>query len=235
MKEFLTKSWNIILTGLVIILIFWLIPQRCNDKKIAQQSKSITDNKVDLNDVQLWRDEYNNLHYKYERIIVDNSVLQVYSDSLAKILKIKNKQIQAFTFVKSQFALDKPLDIEVKYDTVWKDSIRKIIEYKDFKYKDKWVDIKGDVGKTNLISLTSQDTLTKVDYWNRKWFLGKKHYYSDFTNQNPYNKIQGLKQVELQPTISRFNIGPHVGIDINSQFEIQPSFGISIQYSLIRF
>jgi len=205
--------------------------------QVAQQTKDVSDKKIDLSQVQIWKDKYNNEHFKSERLQVDKAVLQVHSDSLAKLLKIKSKQIQSYSFIKSGISIDKPLTTQTLTDTIYIDNTKQVVEYKTFAYNDKWIDIKGEVGRNDQIHISGSDTLTRVDYWKRKWALGKKHYYSDFSNKNPYIKIQGLKLVESIVDKKRFSIGPYVGVgyqfDDLSTPKIQ--FGLSVQYGLIQF
>lgn len=237
MKQFIQNNYGKIAIITIAIVVLLTFPWNCDNKDIATQSKQVSDKKIDLSQVQVWKDKYNNEHYKLERLQVDKSVLQAQTDSLAKLLKIKSKQIQSFTNIKSGIVIDKKVDYSVKHDTVWKDGKQIIIEYRPFSYKDKWIDIKGDLGKNDSIHIKGTDTLTKTDYWKRKWFLGKKHYYSDFSNQNPYIKIQGLKQVEVKSTTSRWSIGPSFQLSarLGTPIQIVPSIGVSLQYNLIKF
>lgn len=237
MKTFIKNNWKRIILGAAVILALLLFPWNCDNQDIANQSKDVSDKKIDLSQVQIWKDKYNNEHYKLERLQVDKSVLQVHADSLAKLLKIKPKQVQSYTHIKSGVSLDQKLKSEIKYDTIWEDGFKTVIEYRPFSYNDKWIDIKGDIGKSDSIHIKGTDTLTKVNYWKRKWFLGTKHYYSDFSNSNPYIKIEGLKQVEVKQTKSRWGIGPSIQMSarLGTPIEFIPTIGLSLQYNLIRF
>lgn len=235
MKTFFQKYWKgILITGLVITLILLLFPNLSAIRKdAAKQTKSIIDKKIDLSDVQQWKDKFNILHMKLEKIQVEKEVLQVYSDSIAKVLKIKSKNIQSITQIKSGVVVNQKLTIESKTDTIK----NKPIHYTDFSFSDKWINIKGDIGKNDSIYIKGTDTLTKVDYSKRKWFLGKKHYYSDFSNKNPYIHIEGLKQVESKTSASKWGIGPSIGVSarLGDKIEIFPIVGISLQYNFITF
>lgn len=230
-----TRIILIILAFTVVVVCFRFCTN--TSPQITQQSKDVSDKKIDLSQVEIWKDKYNNEHYKLERLQVDEAVLQTHSDSLAKLLKIKSKQIQSYSFIKSGILIDKPLTTQTFIDTVYVNDQQQIVKYNAFYYQDKWIDIQGKVGNKNQIRISGSDTLTKVDYWKRKWFLGKKHYYSDFSNTNPYIKIQGLKQVESIVDKKRFSIGPYVGVgyQFNDLSTPKVQFGLSLQYGLIQF
>jgi len=237
MKTFFQQNWKgIMIIGLVIALILLLFPNLTAIKKqAAQQTKTVIDKKIDLSDVQQWKDKFNTLHLKLEKIQVEKEVLQVYSDSIAKVLKIKSKNIQSITQIKSGISIDQKLDVQNL--TFTNNLGSQVINYTSFSYSDKWINIKGDTGKTDSIHVKGTDTLTKIDYTKRKWLFGKKHYYSDFSNKNPHIIIEGLKQVEVKPTINRWGIGPSIGVSarLGDKLEIAPIIGISLQYNFITF
>jgi type II secretory pathway pseudopilin PulG len=77
-----------------------------------------------------------------------------------------------------------------------------------------------------------QDTITTVFHFKRKWFMGRKTLYSSSMLQNPEAKVISSTNVLVKEyRDKRFGIGPYVGMDIN----LRPSFGLSVQYSLIKF
>lgn len=239
MDTFIGKNWKFLL--IIGVIIFGLLLQfkGCQkevEKKDAILSlQKIEDKRLDLTSITEWKDKYNNTHKELAKIKVEKAVLQIYADSIANILNVKSKQIEEITQVKTDIAINKPLSIQKRIDTIYRDSII-YVPYDEFIYKDKWIDIKGDIGKTNSIEINAQDTLTKVDYWKRKWFLGNKTYYSDFSNTNPYVNISGLKQVELDVRTKRWSIGPYIGVgyDINES-KPELNVGIGIQYGVLQF
>lgn len=198
--------------------------EKAKDKALSQYDK-VLDKQIDMDGVKVWKDKYDNEHLRLEKIQIEKVVMEHYADSLASLLKIKPKQVQSVTNIKTQVELREKLVV----DTVYIDSTK---SYSTFKWSDKWMSIKGDIGKSDSIYISGVDTLTKTDYWKRKWFLGRKHYYTDISNQNPYIKLNGFKAVELkQKSTPRLGIGPYVGYDVLSK---KPSVGISISYHLIR-
>lgn len=229
--------WSI--AALFVVLFLITAIRSCNsDLQIAQQSKLASEKQIDLSDVKIWKDKYDQLHYKFEREQVDKAVIQAQADSLANLLNIKSKQVQAFSYVKSGVDFKNKLQVQTIRDTI-RDTITNTIKvsspYSKFVYSDKWMDIRGDIGKTDSIFIKGQDTLVRVDYWKRKWFLGSKHYYSDFSNKNPYIQLQGFKQLETIPNKTHWSIGPYVGYGFDDKLNSSSTFGISLQYSLIKF
>lgn len=239
MDTFISKNWKFLLVVGIVVVGLLLQFKGCEDEVQKKDAiithQDVKEKKLDLTSINEWKDKYNNTHKELSRIKVEKAVLQVYADSIAHILGIKSKQIEEITGVATDINVDKPLVVIRKVDTVYRDSIV-YVAYDEFNYKDKWIDIKGDIGKTNSVQVSAKDTLTKVDYWKRNWFLGKKTYYSDFSNKNPYVDISGLKQVELDIKDKRWSIGPYIGVgyDVN---ESRPELnvGIGIQYGLIQF
>lgn len=77
-----------------------------------------------------------------------------------------------------------------------------------------------------------RDTITTVFHFKRKWFMGRKTLYSSSMLQNPEAKVISSTNILVKEYHDkRFGIGPYVGMDIN----LRPSFGLSVQYSLIKF
>lgn len=220
-----------ILGLLIIVLILLNTCNRIKTKVIVDQAITQSDKverkQIDLQDVKIWKDKYNNEHLKLEVIKVQKIVMEHYADSLARLLKIKPKQIQSVANVKSSVELKEKLVV----DTVYVDSTK---SYSTFKWSDKWISIKGDIGNTDSISIVGIDTLTKIDYWKRNWILGKKRYYTDISNQNPHIKLTGFKSVEvIGKKEKRLGIGPYIGLQFNGT-TISPSLGVALSYQLIK-
>lgn len=224
----------VFLTFVCLKAYFDIKKNMANGKTVFQYDKVI-EKQIDMEGVKVWMDKYNNEHLALESIKVKDVVMQLYADSLAHLLNITAKQVQAISNIKTSMEFKNKL----KVDTVYIDSTH---QYQTFVWNDKWISIKGDIGNTDSILITGTDTLTKVDYWKRKWLLGAKHYYVDISNENPYIKLTGLKSVEIQSKKkTRLGIGPYIGIgyNINGTNVIdfkkpQVSFGIGINYQLIK-
>jgi hypothetical protein len=71
---------------------------------------------------------------------------------------------------------------------------------KAFKWSDKYSSLNGYVTKDSL-HVTKQQVdvpLKAVAYWDRKWFLGKKHWYFEAKSDNPNAKITKLDHISVQ-------------------------------------
>jgi hypothetical protein len=243
-KPTINEAFKIILILLLIIAfgiaVFKVVKAYYDNYSISMQTKSLQQQKIDLTRAKVWQDKYNQTHIELERTKVDKAILEVQVDSLARILKIKPKQVESLTQIKSDINLDKPLTITNVVDTIQpkeKGQSPIINKYTKFQYKDKWIDIVGDVNHKNKIKIQGQDTLTKTDYWKKKWFLGSRHYYSDISNKNPHINITGVKQVESDIKDTHWSVGPYIGVGYQAGdfSRAQLSVGISLQYSIIKF
>ena len=236
MKPFAQTHLKEIITLFVIIAIlamFILVPRACQKKEV-ELAKSIEINKnIDLAKVDIWKDRYDREHYKLEQSRVDRIAMQILMNEQTALLNVKTDQISEYTSTITSLNANLKIQHEIVSDTIE----GKPIQYNTFSHKDKWISVNGDIGKFNQIRISGQDTLTKVDYSKKKWLFGRTHYYSDFSNKNPYIQIAGLKQVEMYMKPKRFSIGPYVGVDFgyDQGFTVSPSIGISLQYGIIKF
>lgn len=249
MKSIIRQIVPYLLIGTLILL--FLSIRSCSNQRREKSSfeKLLNLTKDSLNkDVKFWKDKSNQEHATVERVKLEKEAMQYYADSLAKVLKIKSKQVEEITTVKSKLKYSGKLS----KDTVYRDSlvyikdtsgnvvdssITKIATRINFsKIDSPWIKIKGSVGDRDSIEVSGIDTLVKVDYWKRKWLLGQKRYYSDITNKNPYIHIEGYRVVELRQARSPIlTIGPSIqlGYPINNinWRKSQLQIGISIQYT----
>lgn len=70
---------------------------------------------------------------------------------------------------------------------------------KGFEYKDQYESISGSiVGDSISWSIQHKDSLQIVQYWDRKWFLGKKKYYSEIKSLNPNTQISYQKNIKTK-------------------------------------
>lgn len=240
-----TQKIEIILKVLffaVIVFISTIIVQsiinRCTNTSAALVEYDRTKEKqINLEQVKIWKDKYNKEHFLLEKERLNKEVFERQADSMARLLNIKSKQIKQVSHIKTQVVLSEKLKTIYKTDTIKIGEKSQVINYTDFTFKDNWIDIRGNVGKNDSIYIKGSDTLIRVDYVKRKWLLGRKRYYTDFSNKNPYIHIKGLKEVELVRKRENWSVGPFVGIGLiyGHKVEFKPTVGVSLQYSLIRF
>ncbi len=77
------------------------------------------------------------------------------------------------------------------------DSIKFIAH--NFNYQDKWSDFQLKQYSPDSAEFKYQVyvPLDGVMYWKRNWFLGKKHYFTEVTSENPHIKINKLLSVKI--------------------------------------
>jgi hypothetical protein len=227
------KNFTIIILAMsigIICIMFLNGIISTHDSAIAKQTYQTVLKKVDLSEVDMWKDKANIAHYKLERMRVTQEAMQANMDSMSSALMIKSKQIQALTNIKTELEIEKPLETVAKTDSATGK------KWTEFSWSDDWMQVTGKIGQTgDSIYISGHDEIVKTDYWKRKWFLGQKRYYSDFTNKNPHIKISGLRQIETTQKSKTFSVGPAAGLGINSSGQIVPSVSISVQWSWFKF
>jgi len=70
---------------------------------------------------------------------------------------------------------------------------------KNWKKQDKWskFDYKEVSPDSAILKYEVDVPLDGVLYWKRRWFLGKKHYFSEMTSENPHVKIPELLELKV--------------------------------------
>lgn len=246
--SFLQKNWKwIALFALILIALFSV--KSCNEyrqevknlKAAAHFNDSTANSKI-----KYWKDQAGTEHAKVENAMVDRGEALKAFDSIVELLHIDANQIQTVSKTTVQVEIHEKL----KVDTVFKkipcngdDSVYVASEY-SLSWRDKWMQVWGNLnGVNDSIHVSGTDTLSRVDYWKRAWFLGAKHYYTDISNSNPHVKVVGYKGIETAAKPKRFSLGASVqaGYPLNLPLKnIDPkrpviTGGLSLQYSLIKF
>lgn len=150
------------------------------------------------------------------------------NDSLYNVLKsigIKNPDNVVYieTIIKDE-----------KHDTMWIDTTSNI--KKDFDFSNKYRILKG------YVYLNRPDTLGLSIEQNEaiaNFTIIQKNNNLYITSNNPYikyNNIIGINsKLENKSKTKRFSIGPYIGVGINKDAKIEPTFGIGLTWSLLRF
>lgn len=244
---FFIANWSYILlvagsiTGVILTVDHFKDQQAITElHKLSAWTDSVSNSKI-----KTWTDKYGAEHARAENLAVHDAAMADYADSVAKLLKVKPSQIYAISNLEGNTAINATPTIDSTETTkvpCGTDTI-KVTEAFDFHYTDAWTHIIGRVGlgAVNNIQVDMTDTLKRTDYWDRKWFLGSKTYYSDLTNSNPHDHITGYKGVQLAgetENAKQWSVGPAIGVGYGpgSAFN-KPSFwfGVSVQYSLFKF
>ena len=66
--------------------------------------------------------------------------------------------------------------------------------------------------------------------------LGPTYTNAQVVNHNPFSQVKSMRAIQVQEDRpKRFNIGPYVGVGVDTNFSIKPIFGFGIGYNLINF
>lgn len=242
---FIEHYWRQILVIIILIVLVFSIKKCYKEKSLDNDLKKVQlfNDSTYTSQLKIWKDKYNEEHTRAENLVVSNTAMKVATDSIVKLLKIKSKQIISVSKTGTSLAVEIPIIIDTVRDTIPCPASGFAVVKKDtaFHYSDKWISIQGILkGKSSTATITGIDTLTRVDYSKRKWFLGKKHYYSDFSNKNPYITVTGYKGLETKATKKKFSLGIGLQIgypidDIKNLNKPVVQVGIGLQYSLFGF
>lgn len=242
---FLERYWLYIL--IIIALICMVVSmQKC---KAEQKLKSDMDavNKFQdssyTSEIKKWKDAYQKEHTRAENLTVDKVAMQIVSDSVARLLKIKPKQVTAISLTGTELAIT----VKPKVDTTgWLkivcpegDTIT-IARTLDLDWSNTWMSITGHISDTgSIITITGKDTIKRTDYWDRKHWYSKKTWYSDFNISNPNINVTGYKGIELKEARKKWGVGIGIqyGYPLNDIKLSKPvvHVGIGLQYSMLTF
>lgn len=241
MVQFIKSYWIFILVLILGIFLFFNVKKTSENKPVnVHQEYSDT---LEASVLKYWIDQYNREHTSAEYAVLENGRLKKSVDSISSLLSIKAKQVKAFSQIVSAISLDGKLDVDSTTQIILcpeDDSITTVKELA-FSWKDHWMNVAGTIGNgADSIHVSGTDTLSRVDYWKRKWFLGAKHYYTDISNSNPHIHTTGYRGMEFKPAKYNWSIGlgAQVGYPVNQPIILNKpviSLGISVQRTIIRF
>jgi len=158
-------------------------------------------------EISLYKNKYNEIVSKNETITLENKTIKelVKNGNLSFLkefesLKKNFKNLESAYQIKSKVEDSikvKILPEEEEYVDEEGDTIE--FEAQNWKYADKWSDF--DVRQVAPDSVSFKYTvnvpLDGVVYWKRKWFLGKKKYFSEITSENPHVKIPEFLNIKV--------------------------------------
>lgn len=245
--NFIKKYWKVIVIVIVALILFFTIRK---NKELKQELESTTKahefekQKLD-NTVKYWKDEFGEEHARFEKSEALNTAQSRYVDSIAQLLKIKKGQINSIAVIDTKTEGGGKLQI----DTIWIDGTvpweqTNEVKIYPFKFSDSWTVIGGEISQGgSTIRYSTVDTISIVDYYDRKRILGmkigKQTGYVDVTNSNPHSTIRGAKKISLNPPVKHWGLGvsANLGYPIQNFDWKKPVFtiGISVQRTLIRF
>ena|ERR1700753_3024516 len=89
--------------------------------------------------------------------------------------------------------------IKLKDSTIYNIDSSSLTHTYKFDYKTKWDQISGSIlGDSVDLKVTHNDSLEVVQYWDRKWLLGKKKYFTEIKSENPNTKINYQRSIKTQ-------------------------------------
>lgn len=237
---------------IVAVLLFFGLLFMVN--KANEASKRLADAQITIsnmgNQIKTSVDENGNLHGQVEVLKIDKKTYAgmnaAQMDSLAQSLGTKVNKInsilnlsmanqgQLAAIIDTQYKIIMTKEIVNSTEVIRRDSVR----YFTFKYKDEYMKFNGKIDSGKLTADYSlKDSLTFVTFHKNTGFLGlgKKKTFIDVQTQNPNVSFTQMRKIELtSEKVKKFSIGPCVNYGFNGA-KFQPSIGVSLQYSLIRF
>ena len=243
----LNKITSIVSIVLIIILSFFIV-RSCNQDKIISEKTNIISS---LNDtIKIWKDKNGISHSKTEVIktsSVNNFLKQNVKDEETKELqnavkKDKNRLGKQGSVTKFNGIIEFEKEIPTLRDTIYipKDGlvIKKPVYNSSFDM-DGWVvgSIKASEDSTK-INLKVKNDYTVIIGEEKTGFLGlgKRKPFVEVTNKNPYSETTSLKTYQVENyKIKRFGIGPNISYSLGANGQLYPTFGIGLQYNVIRF
>lgn len=226
----LLKYWPLLLITVIAAIILLKVKGCADKKKAATTVEQVVKSKTDT--ARQWKDDTGRQHAEKEIVTADLALIKAgYDreiDSLTAILRIKEKQLQAYAGI-STITSGSVIPL---VNTVILDSGHGCRS--DFSYSDCWIDLSGTVGPASVINYLVRDSLAVTTYNRPGGLFGTDKTLIDVYSLNPNVRVTGLSgfQVSVKKP-GRIGIGPYVGYGY-AFGKWSPSAGIAIHYSLIR-
>ena len=243
----LNKTTSIVSIVLIIVLSFFIVRSRNQDKIISEKTNLINA----LNDtVKIWKDKNGISHSKTEVIktssisdFLKQNVKDKETKELQNVVKEnKNRLGKQGSVTKFNGIVEFETEIPTLRDTIYipKDGlvIKKPIYNSSFDM-DGWVvgSVKASEDSTK-INLRIKNDYTVIVGEEKTGFLGlgKRKPFVEVTNKNPYSETTSLKTYQVENyKIKRFGVGPNISYSLGANGQLYPTFGIGLQYNIIRF
>ena len=243
----LNKITSIVSIVLIIILSFFIV-KSCNQDKIISEKTNLINA---LNDtVKIWKDKNGISHSKTEVIktssindFLKQNVKDKETKELQNVVKEnKNRLGKQGSVTKFNGIIEFEKEIPTLRDTIYipKDGlvIKKPVYNSSFDM-DGWVvgSVKASEDSTK-INLRIKNDYTVIVGEEKTGFLGlgKRKPFVEVTNKNPYSETTSLKTYQVENyKIKRFGVGPNISYSLGANGQLYPTFGIGLQYNIIRF
>ena len=243
----LNKTTSIVSIVLIIVLSFFIV-RSCNQDKIISEKTNLINA---LNDtVKIWKDKNGISHSKTEVIktssisdFLKQNVKDKETKELQNVVKEnKNRLGKQGSVTKFNGIIEFEKEIPTLRDTIYipKDGlvIKKPVYNSSFDM-DGWVtgSVKASEDSTK-INLRIKNDYTVIIGEEKTGFLGlgKRKPFVEVTNKNPYSETTSLKTYQVENyKIKRFGVGPNISYSLGANGQLYPTFGIGLQYNVIRF
>jgi hypothetical protein len=167
---------------LPMVLLCILLLKECGKRETINTIESLKEDST-----WFYKDLYGKEHARSENLKLQRIFLEKDINYLSEELSVKRKQIEGFKKFSGKG------EISIKVDSI---------------YRDNYITIEKRTNDTLYVQF--KDTFQIVDYWKRTWFLGKKKYYVDVKNSNPYFKIESVTSREVKIKSPNILIGPAI-------------------------
>ncbi len=202
-----TKIEGFLLVFLILVIVFahTYYNKYLEQKEQKQNVELLFSNKV--KELEIYKNKKGQEVTKNEVVPLDNnSIKDLVNQGNLQFLKdfeglkknyknLENAfQIQAKSIDSLRVTL---IDTSEVYIDKKGDSIKFVAH--NFNYEDKWANfqLKQYSPDSTIFKYDVYVPLDGVLYWKRVWFLGKKHYFTEVTSENPYIKINKLLNLKI--------------------------------------
>lgn len=166
----------------------------------------------------------NKIHDVITQQVVEKEEQKEYVDSLTKVLKVKEKDLESVT--KAASGIDTGFSSNTNIEYRPKDTIYSVHK------KDNWIDISAYAGRdSGKILLSLKDTLTYTTLTKSRLFSTKR--YVDIYHSNPYINTTSAYSLSFKEKQPFMIIGPYVGYGYDGQ-RFRPSIGVAVTVPLIK-
>lgn len=164
-----------------------------SDYKTLYESKS-KENKV-------WKDQYGYWRNRAETVEITKENLQDIKElqhlsSEFEGLKKNLKNLE--TYINANTVTEIHKTVKLRDSTIYSvDSVP--IRIPVFSYKDKWESVRGAIVDDSItLNISHMDSLSIVQYWDRRWLLAKKKYFIEIKSDNPNTRIVYQKSIMVK-------------------------------------
>lgn len=217
----------ILVIGLLVAALAISVRKIISDKNLKSEIK----NEIQKNTPKVSRfvDAHGSEHAVIEDKAIDRQTADiVYADlldSIAKLNKLKNsKQIIAY----DEYKIRKESVFAGKIDTTC-DSVKR------FSFSGNNFTGKGEIDSSGKItgSISLNLRLSRLNYWERKWFLGNRRFYQNLWSADTTIHIDSIKHLRIEEAeMSRWAVSCFAGYDV---LNMRPAAGIALSYDIFRF